>query len=87
MGHNAAGVLYHKEDILEAIRRTGSTNMLAQAVAVYLSNPFVLAGIEALANFTKRLTFPYLNFSEHANQKDCVELLPSKYEDVSMTKK
>lgn len=77
-GHDAAGILYHKDNILEAIRRKNTNNLLMQAVSLYLNNNYILAALEALAKFTYFVTFPFLNFTEKATQEECVDLLPSK---------
>lgn len=85
--HDAAGILYHREHILETIRRSGSNNQLVQAVQFYLSYYLllcyyiILAEIEALAKFTYHITFPFLNFTEKATQQDCVKILPKMFED------
>lgn len=78
-GHDAAGILYHRHHILEAIRRNNTNNMLVQAVNIYLHNNYVLAAIEAIALFSFNVTLPFLNFTEKGTQSECLTVLPGEF--------
>ena len=50
---------------------------------LYVENPFVAAGLKALANFTYRVTMPCLNFVEVSSQSDLVDLLPMLFKNLA----
>lgn len=64
------------------LAKTKSNNLLIQACRLYLSIPYIIYGIHALAIFGYKVVLPYLNFSEKGNQNHCVKLFPQMYQDL-----
>ena len=79
-----AGAVY---DCLPYFRKilteTPLNNLLVRACRLYVDNDFISAGFKVLANFTYRVTMPYLNFAEISSQSDLVAILPKLFHDLS----
>ena len=70
---------YFKQILVE----TPLNNLLVRACRLYVNNDFIVAGFKALANFTYKVTMPYLNFIEKSNLADLVRMLPKLYIDLA----
>ena len=46
-------------------------------------NDFVLAGLKALSDFTYKITMPFLNCIEKADQETLCKVLPKLHQDLS----
>ena len=57
-------------------------NNLVRACKIYLENDFIIVGFKALANFTYRVTMPFLNCVERANQDLLIAILPKLRSDL-----
>ena len=61
-------------------------NMLIQACRLYLECDYIIASLKALANFTYKVTMPFLNCVEKTDQNELVVILPQLYADLSASK-
>ena len=48
-----------------------------------VENASIAAGFKALANFTYKVTMPYLNFVEISSQAEFIKVLPQLFKDLS----
>ena len=48
-----------------------------------VENAFIAAGFKVLANFTYKVTMPYLNFVEISSQAELIKVLPQLFKDFS----
>ena len=47
-----------------------------------IENAFIAAGFNALANFTYKVTMPYLNFVEISSLEELIKVLPQLFKDL-----
>ena len=66
----------------EVLEETPLNNLLVRGCKVYLENEFILAGFKALANFTYKVTMPFLNYMARTDQNSLVETLPKLCHDL-----
>ena len=82
-----AGAVYDCIPIFRQIlEETPLNNLLVRACSIYLENDFIIAGLKALANFTYKVTMPFLNFVEKTDQDSLVDILPKLCEDLKNRK-
>ena len=86
MGYQAGAVYECIPFFKQVLEETPLNNLLVRACRIYLENEFVVAGLKALANFTYKVTMPYLNFIERSDQNALVGILPKLYDDLTRKK-
>ena len=82
LGYQAGAVYDCIPYFKEVLEETPLNNLLVRSCKIYLENEFILAGFKALANFTYRVTMPFLNFMERTDQNLLVETPPKFYQDL-----
>ena len=82
-----AGVVYECIPYIKLLlSQTPLNNLLVRACKIYLDSDFITAGFKALANFTYRVTMPFLNCVEKGTQDLLVDILPKLCKDLSNKK-
>lgn len=64
LGYQAGAVYDCISYLKQLLAQTPLNNLLIRACKIYLESDFILAGFKALANFTYRVTMPFLNCVE-----------------------
>jgi len=82
MGYTAGAIVECIPQFRAILEETSHTNMLTEACKLYLESEYIIAAMRALANFTHRVTMPYLNCIERSNQNELVKLLPKLCADL-----
>jgi len=82
MGYTAGAIVECIPQFKAILEETSNTNMLTEACKLYLESEYIIAAMRALANFTYRVTMPYLNCIERSNQNELVKLLPKLCVDL-----
>ena len=75
MGYQAWAVLECIPYFKQVLDETPLNNLLVRACRIYLEDDFIIAGLKALANFTYKITMPYLNCVERSDQNTLVEIM------------
>ena len=82
-----AGAFYDSIPYFKQIlNETPHNNLLVRVCKLYVNIEYILAAFKALANFTYRVTMPYLNCveSERCDQEYLCSMLPKLYKDVTV---
>ena len=82
LGYQAGAILDCLPYFKKVLDETPLNNLLVQSYRIYIENDFIIAGLKALANFTYRITMPYLNCVEKTDQNYLVEVLPKLWKDL-----
>ena len=82
MGYQAGAILDCLPYFRQILDETPLNNLLVRNCRIYLENDFIIAGLKALANFTYKVTMPYLNCVEKSDQNYLVEMLPKLHRDL-----
>ena len=82
MGYQAGAILDCLPYFQQILDETPLNNLLVRSCRIYLENDFIIAGLKALANFTYKVTMPYLNCVEKSDQNYLVEMLPKLHRDL-----
>ena len=82
MGYQAGAILDCLPYFKQILEETHLNNLLVRSCRIYIQNDFVIAGLRALANFTYKITMPYLNCIEKVDQNSLVDILPKLWIDL-----
>ena len=82
LGYQAGAVYDCIPFFRQILNETPLNNLLVRACRIYLENDFIIAGLKALANFTYKVTMPFLNFVERTDQDSLVDVLPKLCTDL-----
>ena len=83
LGYQAGAVYDCIPYIKQLLDVTPLNNLLVRACKIYLENDFIRAGLKALEDFTYRVTMPFLNCVERANQDLPIDMLPKLCSDLA----
>ena len=86
MGYQPGAVFEWIPYFKQVLDETPLNNLLVRACRIYLENDFIIAGLKALANFTYKITMPYLNCVERSDQNTLAEILPKLCADLAEKK-
>lgn len=82
LGYQAGAIYDCIPFFKQVLTETPLNNLLVRSCKIYIENDFILAGLKALANFTYKITMPYLNCVEKTDQSYLVEVLPKLCQDL-----
>ena len=82
LGYTAGAIVECLPQFREILKKTSHTNMLVRACKLYLESEYIVAAMRALANFTHKVTMPYLNFVEKSDQNGLVNKLKELWLDL-----
>ena len=86
MGYQAGAIYDCIPYFKKVLEETPLNNLLVRAFRIYLANDFIIAGFKALANFTYKITMPFLDCIEKSNQNILVDILPKLCKDLAEKK-
>jgi hypothetical protein len=76
LGYLAGAVFDCLPFFRQILEKTPLNNLLVRSCRLYAANEFITSGLKALANFTYKVTMPYLNFVEKSDHAALVTMLP-----------
>ena len=82
LGYTAGAILECLPQFREILNQTHLSNMLSEACKLYVDNEYILCAWKALANFTYKVTMPFLNCVEVCDQQELVTILKNLYTDL-----
>ena len=82
LGYTAGAILECLPQFNAILEQTTKCNMLTEACKLYLECDYIIAALKSLANFTYKVTMPYLNCIEKSDQNDLINILETLYKDL-----
>ena len=71
-------------DLLQMLLdETEENNLLVQSCKLYMECEFFFTELQALSDFTYKVTLPLLNCVETSSQNDLLQILPALYHDLA----
>lgn len=75
LGHTAGAIVDCLPQFKRVLEESSLNNLLAQACRMYIESDYIVAALRALANFTFKVTMPYVNCVEKTTQVELKGIL------------